>query len=247
MFWYNGVVFVQNVASLLSAFVPAAILLVFIYTRVPQPHENPIHIVVSFVSGMTGALFAFFIFQALEVIPVYRALMRGEFVGELETGAFALLVIGPIEETLKLAAVVVTGCRLGFIVRPVDALVFGSATALGFGAAENWYAMWATGGPDFGRALLVPLLHVLFASFSGWGIVTSRYKGGASWSIYAGLTLASVYHGLYNYLEFRGGLWHFLTLPLVASLYVFFSRALGSFSRLPRYRRSRSGRTFKKS
>ena len=225
-----------DIASLAVSLVPALLLLIIIYTRTPDPRENPVHVALTFASGMVSAAASYFVFHGLELISVYNTLMQGVFTDELETGAFTLLVIGPVEETMKLGAVVATACTLGFVHHPAEALIFSSAAALGFATAENWYAMWATGGPDFGRAILVPLLHVLFSSFSGWGIARSYEKKGASWPVLLGLSLAAAYHGLYNYLEFRGGLWRYLTLPLVAGLYLFFSRTLGALSQRPRYR-----------
>jgi len=209
--------------TLLYSFVPPILFLVFLAEQTGRSfrHQKG-NISFCFSLGMFFAALAFFIFEHLENIRVYEPLvaMRGT---EEEQGLFFFLVVAPIEEVLKLA-----GATLTLFLRPKglsyrDAPVLVTASAAGFAASENFYAMWAGQGPDVGRAMVVPFVHILFSSFSGYGLVMSQQKRGA---MYLGLSLAIVYHGLYNFLEYRAGLWHFLVLPLVLLLYLFMMRSL---------------------
>gem|GEM_PF-3438888 len=175
-----------------------------------------------FSLGMFFAAVAFFIFEDLENIRVYEPLvaMRGQ---EAEQGVFFFLVVAPVEEVLKLASATLT-----FFLRPkglslIDAPVLVTASAAGFSACENFYAMWSGHGPDAGRAMVVPFMHILFSSFSGYGLAMSGQRRSA---MYIGLSLAIVYHGLYNFLEYRAGQWHFLILPLVLLMYLFMIRSI---------------------
>jgi hypothetical protein len=44
-----------------------------------------------------------------------------------------------------------------------------------------------------------------------------------------GAVLAAAYHGLYDVLEYRGGPWHFATLPVVALMWYFLTASLARF------------------
>ena len=135
-------------------------------------------------------------------------------------------MVGPVEEVQKLAAVVLSVGRSRRRFHPFDGFLFGAASSLGFAAAENWYSMYANSAPDAGRAAIVPFTHLLFTSFIGWGLARSIAQHGRSAPVYLGIVLAAVYHGLYDLLEFRGGWWHFATMPIVLLLWVFLTRTV---------------------
>lgn len=223
--------------TFLTCLIPSGLFLAFIRGQARRGTLAWGPLALTFVIGMVAAASAFFLFEDLEVLRVYRPLVSGASADDVERAAFFLAVVGPVEECAKLAAVVFATTLLRDPRAPSDCLVLATASALGFATAENWYAMWATGGPDLGRAAVVPFVHMLFAAFWGWGLGESRRRGGASWPVHLGLGLASAYHGLYNYVEYKGGLWHFATLPIVALLWFFLVRTLGDFAR-GRVRRS---------
>jgi len=219
--------------SILGSLIPSILLLAFIYGQDRRRREQLRFVVLTFAAGMFTAVIAFFVFEALDVMPVYRAAMSGMPGDDLAQAAFMLGVVGPAEESLKLCAVVLTASRLGRIRKPSDGILYSTAAALGFATSENWYAMWATGGLDLGRAAIVPFVHMLFSAFSGWGLGRSLLGRRPTWPVYLGLTMAAVYHGLYNYVEYKGGIWHFVTLPMVAILWVFMTRSLRTFVKMP--------------
>jgi RsiW-degrading membrane proteinase PrsW (M82 family) len=214
-----------TLASLVMSAAPALLLLGLVVTRAPRPRLGAGTVAVSLGGGMVAGMAGFFSFTALESLPGYEALFLGTTPERYASTAFLLAVVGPIEETLKIVAVSLTVLRVGAVRRLPDALTHASAAALGFAMVENWYAMWATGGPDFGRAFVIPFLHLLFSSLSGWGLGRSL-ETGRRWPLWVGLGLAAAYHGLYDVLQLRGGLWHLATLPVVALLWFFLTETM---------------------
>lgn len=222
--------------TFLTCLVPSGLFLAFIRGRARRGLLGWRPLALTFVFGMVAAAATFFLFEDLETLAVYRPLVSGTSDDDAARAVFFLAVVGPIEECAKLAAVILVATMRPAPRVPSDCLVLATASALGFATAENWYAMWATGGPDPGRSAVVPFVHMLFAAFSGWGLGESLRRGGASWPVHLGLALAAAYHGLYNYLNDRGGLWYFATLPIVALLWLFLVWTLRDFDR--RVRRS---------
>lgn len=218
------------IAALVTSAAPPFLLLAFLGSRAPRPHLGAGSVAVAFGAGMTAGMVAFFLFQALEWLPVYAGLVTGVSPEYGPNAVFLLGIVGPVEEVLKIAAVSLTAVRIGGVRRATDAMIHASAAALGFAAVENWYAMWATGGPDLGRAFVVPFLHLLFTSLSGWGLARTVVTG-RRWPLFLGALLAASYHGLFDILEFQGGAWHFATLPVVALLWYFLSETMTQVSR----------------
>jgi RsiW-degrading membrane proteinase PrsW (M82 family) len=204
---------------------PPLVLVAFVCTRQPCRGEAAKLVSVAFLAGVVGAALAFFAFEALGQVAIYRPFMEGRLAGSRAMTLFLLVVVGPIEEVVKLAAFTVAFHGRRAPSAPRGAIVQMAATSLGFAAAENWYAMYVT-GPDAGRAAIVPFMHLLFSSFIGWGLARSAAARTGRGAVYLGLLLASAYHGLYDVLEFRGGWWHFATLPLVVLLWLFLTRNL---------------------
>ncbi len=229
---------VEVAGTLFTCLVPSGLLLAFIRARARGGLLDWRPLAITFVFGMVAAATAFFVFEHLAALRVYRPLLVGTPQDDLSRTTFFLAVVGPVEECAKLAAAVLAATAMRGQPAPADFVVLSGASALGFASAENWYAMWATGGPDFGRAGVVPFVHLLFSSFWGWGLGESARRGGASWPAYLGLALASVYHGLYNAIEYHGGLWHFVTLPLVALVWFFLVQTLRDLARVGSSKRS---------
>ncbi|MBM4395027.1 MAG: PrsW family intramembrane metalloprotease [Deltaproteobacteria bacterium] len=204
---------------------PPLVLMAFVCTRQPCRGEAVKLVSVAFLAGVVGAALAFFAFEALARVAIYRPFMDGQLAGSRAMTLFLLVVVGPVEEVVKLAAFTVAFRGRRAPSAPRAAIMLMTATSLGFAAAENWYAMYVT-GPDAGRAAIIPFVHMLFSSFVGWGLARSASTRGGRGAVYLGLLLASAYHGLYDVLEFRGGWWHFATLPLVVLLWFFLTRNL---------------------
>ena len=216
--------------TFLTCLVPSVLFLAYVRSMGRERPESWPPLALTFVLGMVSAAITFFLFEHLEAVPVYRPLFSGTSEDDIERVTFFLAVVAPIEESWKLAAVLAADRMLRSLDRPADGLVYSSASALGFATAENWYAMWATGGPDWGRAAVVPFVHMLFSAFWGAGLAKTIRERRRSWPVYSGFALASGYHGLYNFLEYKGGLWHFITLPIVALLWLYLLKSFAAFA-----------------
>ncbi len=85
------------------------------------------------------------------------------------------LVVGPVEEAVKLWAVMSYAYRRPEFDEPVDGVIYGAAAALGFAAAENVLYLSRFGREIFiVRGILSNPGHALFAAF--WGLALSQAK-----------------------------------------------------------------------
>ena len=130
-------------------------------------------------------------------------------VNDLRNTWGALLVIGPVEEGSKLAALfssyIIIRKQLN---EPVDGLLYMACVALGFSLIENYfYAMDApTGGSRlfFARLLICTPSHINFSAFMGLAFYfLVQYRGG-TWLILPAFAYAAVVHGLYDMVVFNG-------------------------------------------
>jgi protease PrsW len=157
-------------------------------------------VTLTFLLGGTATLAAF---------PV--SLFGQALVGALLPNTFwaqalaLVLVVGPVEELAKLAAVRAYAYRQPEFDEALDGVVYSATAALGFAAVENVFYLAET------SALLVLLRgpvsnpgHALFAAF--WGLSLSRAKGAPNiahrrlWIVTQGWMVASLLHGLFNVL-----------------------------------------------
>lgn len=207
-----------------SAFPPVA-LLAYVATRDRPTFFRLRYITFAFVVGMNGAMVGFFIFEGLGLMSPYNEIILGRITDDLALAIFALCVVGPIEETLKFMCAYFSAKKILHHIRPEDCAVIVSASALGFAFSENWYAMWALGEPDPGRCAIVPFAHLIFSSPTAWGLMYD-VKYNRDKYIYLGLVLSAVYHGIYDFLVFKGGIWYFFNMPIILLLWIFLTKLI---------------------
>ncbi|MDA1189273.1 MAG: PrsW family glutamic-type intramembrane protease [Chloroflexi bacterium] len=132
------------------------------------------------------------------------------FEGGLNFGTFAmqmLLVVGPVEEVSKFAAVWARAYHSTHFDEPMDGLVFAAAASLGFATVENvLYVLWFGAEVMIVRAPISTLGHVVFGSIWGYALARSFQKGQKGENriitIAGGLLLAAGAHALFNTLLF---------------------------------------------
>jgi RsiW-degrading membrane proteinase PrsW (M82 family) len=139
---------------------------------------------------------------------------------------YAFLVAAPIEQGLKLLAVL-PAWRSPRLATAADGVLFASLAALGFVSAHN-AELFSAGGVqriDLVRALLAVPAHVFFAA--SWGFVLGRQAarggprrlGGRAFD--ATLVLAMLFNGVYDHIAFgRGEVALLATLPILACMAV---------------------------
>lgn len=122
------------------------------------------------------------------------------------------LVVGPVEETVKLLAIRLYAYRDARFDAVIDGAVYGAAAGLGFATIEN--AIYITRGLDAGlaglevigaagptavtRAIAGPG-HVIYSAVAGFYLGLAKFnREHAGPIVIKGLLIAAVFHGLYN-------------------------------------------------
>lgn len=184
--------------------------------HLPEPAVN---LILCFALGLLAAGVSQGLYIALEPFGLrYDAFALADS-NTLGLFAYAMLVIGPIEEVAKLLPFVVLVIRFRAFDEPMDGLIYASFIGLGYATAENLnYLDFLTPLEAAARGFAGPVVHILFASI--WALWISRARlANASilWPAVAGLTLASALHGLYDFLVLMQPI---AALPMAAGLIV---------------------------
>jgi len=120
---------------------------------------------------------------------------------------FYFLVVGPVEEGVKLLAVRLHAYRSDRFDAVVDGAVYGAVAGLGFATIENAYYIVSNIGQVPGgaitsvRALAGPG-HVIYSAFAGYYLGLAKFNHEQAGPIVVkGLVIAATIHGLYNSLS----------------------------------------------
>jgi RsiW-degrading membrane proteinase PrsW (M82 family) len=140
---------------------------------------------------------------------------------DLTALVYALLVAAPLEQGLKVAAVV-PAWRSRYFVAQRDGVLFGAAAALGFISAHNveLFLDPSATALDVGRGMLAAPAHVFFAAAWGWALgreakeSPQRRFGGRVFNVT--WLVAMLFNGVYDHLVFaRSGAALLAVTPLV--------------------------------
>lgn len=117
--------------------------------------------------------------------------------------AYCLLLVGPLEETVKFIAARLTVFRRREFDECVDGLVYSAAVAIGFATVESLlYATFLSPLEQLARALAAPLVHALFAAVWGFAAARALLKPMGSTARVvlqvAAVAAAALLHGLYD-------------------------------------------------
>ena len=177
----------------------------------------------------------------MELSPFYEQLAAMDTAAEWQRFAWCLFAIGPVEELAKfLVAWIFLRLFSGQANPLLGGPLYAAATALGFATVENWYYMLEIEEVVWHRALTLPFNHVLFSSFWGVGLCLYelRPRNGFLWLV-TSLALASVYHGLYDYILLSEDVPRLYVLPLVLVLWMWLVVAIPRLRRGIRQQRGR--------
>jgi RsiW-degrading membrane proteinase PrsW (M82 family) len=163
-------------------------------------------LVATFLLGVVTASFAAVVNSLLQPFFNRMALVGGV--------AFFYLVVGPIEESVKLLAVRLQAYRKSAFNSVVDGAVYGAVAGLGFATIENaLYISQQVGATevDFGLALItaggnitaVRALagpgHVIYSAFAGYYLGLAKFnRENAGPIVIKGLIIAAFIHATYN-------------------------------------------------
>ncbi len=155
-----------------AALVPAVLLTVGVHYS-DKNREPPWLVSLTFALGAVFAAVAFYIESKAAAISGLD--LRAAVSGEAGALVFLFALVAPVNEAAKVAAAW-GAFRSRHFDEPYDGLVYSSAAALGFAAAQNAAVLHAhpVGGIWIARAALSLPAHLFFAS--AWGYALGRAK-----------------------------------------------------------------------
>ena len=114
---------------------------------------------------------------------------------------YAVLVIGVIEELVKLLPFLAVVLRFREFDEPIDGIIYASFIALGFSAVENYYYLPYLGNLEaIARGFAGPVVHIVFASIWGYYIGTAWLCGRPLARVVSGALAATAFlHGCYDF------------------------------------------------
>ncbi len=166
--------------------------------HLPEPTG---HLVVTFVLGMLAAGISAGMYEGLGMIGLRHDAGYLADTSAWALLAYAVLVIGPIEEIAKLLPFLVVVLRFRELDEPMDGIIYASFIGLGYAAIENWqYLEYLTTLEAIARGFASPVIHMLFASIWGhW--VTQAHIAGRSivTTVIVSTATAAILHGIYDF------------------------------------------------
>ena len=125
--------------------------------------------------------------------------LNGQVLNDL---LYCIIGIGVIEELVKIIPVILILKYTRAINEPVDYLIYGSVSALGFAFAEN-LLYFNSYGPQIimGGALTAVIFHMFLTSLAAYGLMLKKYKSskGILTDFMKYFLLAAIIHGVYDF------------------------------------------------
>ncbi|MEK7578707.1 MAG: PrsW family intramembrane metalloprotease [Patescibacteria group bacterium] len=236
--------FQQDPISLISVLILAvspSLIWLFFYLK-EDPHPEPRYWL--FIIFLTGV--------ALAPLVISLEMVLGKIFNffidvSLESGLLIFIIAPLVEETAKYGAVHLALNKNPVLDEPVDGMIYMIASALGFAAIENVFAIFSfvsVGAPGYFNAafnfismrfISAVALHGLASGISGYYFAKFYFIKRDARLIIWGLFLAAFFHGTYNFLiaKNNGSAYLILTgvvLGAAAGLVIFL------FNRLKHYK-----------
>ncbi|MBU8891575.1 MAG: PrsW family intramembrane metalloprotease [Bacteroidales bacterium] len=177
------------------------------------------HIFLVFILGVIFSEFTFLLSDLNSMFTGFN--LNGGVLNDL---FYCIIGIGVIEELVKILPVILILKYTRAINEPVDYLIYGSVSALGFAFAEN-LLYFNSYGPQIimGRALTAVILHMFLTSLAAYGLMLNKYKSGKG--ILTDFTkfflLAAIIHGLYDFWLINQTASRFALLSMVILVFCF--------------------------
>jgi RsiW-degrading membrane proteinase PrsW (M82 family) len=204
---------VIGVFALLSV-VPAFVIAAYVWYADVTTQEPLTLLVATFVLGVLFAGFAAVLNTLTSVTLAELGLTVGLVGFAAQVGTF-YVVVGPVEEAVKLLAVRLYAFRSGEFDAVVDGAVYGAAAGLGFATIENLIYisgtvegvadpldLIATGSAVATVRALAGPGHVLYSAFAGYYLGLAKFNPDRAGAIVVkGLLVAAVVHATYNALS----------------------------------------------
>ncbi|MFC2104031.1 PrsW family glutamic-type intramembrane protease [Bacteroidota bacterium] len=177
------------------------------------------HILLIFVLGIIFSELTFLLSDLNSMFTGFT--LNGKVINDL---FYCIIGIGVIEELVKIIPVILILKYTKAINEPVDYLVYGSISALGFAFAEN-LLYFNSYGPQIimGRALTAVILHMFLTSLAAYGLMLKKYKSskGILSDFLQYFLLAAIIHGLYDFWLINPTVSRFGILSIVILIFCF--------------------------
>ncbi len=219
-----------HLTIILICFAPGIFWLGFFFQRAKYDHIGDKVLVAMFMAGLVAGPIALGLFYLLQQVPFYKDLTQLHLVEDNAVRfAYCVFGIGPVEELSKFLVVWTIMYRREEFSSAIDGLTFAAAAALGFASIENWYflenapeSLLDDGDIVLASGVVLPFVHMLFSSFWGVGLSFSKFTTAPQSNrvLLTGLVLASVFHGLYDYITLSHTVPGVLLIPLVLVLWI---------------------------
>lgn len=187
------------IVLLLVSVLPGLLWLVYFYRQDrfnPEPKSLVLKV---FLAGMAMVVPAGLL-EMLWQNPLREARITGSILALL---VMAFLVIGIIEEGVKMLLLYVTVYPSPELNEPVDGIVYGITVGLGFAVLENLLYTYTMGyRVGLVRAVIGCLAHAAFTGWGGWYLWQAKKSAKPVKMLLKGLMIAVFWHGLYNFLLF---------------------------------------------
>ena len=166
--------------------------------HLPEPVS---HLLVAFTLGVGSFYLGMFMYRALDFVNLrYDAYLLAE-TNLPGLFAYAVLVIGVIEELAKLIPFFLVVMRFKEFNEPIDGIIYASFIALGFAAVENiQYIQNVSSLQALARGFAGPVVHIVFASI--WGYYIGRAylcQRNLGPTVFAAVAITAFLHGIYDF------------------------------------------------
>ena len=166
--------------------------------HLPEPLS---HLLLAFALGVGSFYLGMLMYRGLDLVHLrYDAYLLAE-TNLPGFFAYAVLVIGVIEELAKLTPFLLIVVHFKEFDEPIDGIIYASFIALGFAAVENiQYFQFLTSLEAFARGFAGPVIHIVFASI--WGYYIGRAylcRRALGRTVIAALACTAILHGSYDF------------------------------------------------
>ncbi|MBX3167094.1 MAG: PrsW family intramembrane metalloprotease [Candidatus Eremiobacteraeota bacterium] len=207
------------------SWLPGLFWLAYVESRSPQPLIWS-RLVLTFLAGGLS------VFGVQLFHMVYDPVQPESLLGSL---VFFCVIVGGLEESCKMLAVLVAGWPRRDFREAWDGVGCASAAALGFATAENFhYVMnYQDAGVLLSRSLSATFAHVAMSGIWGFALGLRKQSGGrvspqgrgAGWgTVLEALVWAAIFHGLYDWCLTQG--WPWAALLVFGGLVIIFRQRL---------------------
>lgn len=202
---------------LLPVLLPALFWAAYHYHKDRHLPEPAGHLVLTLLLGGAAALLAKGLYISLGFVSLRYDAFELAATNPAGLFAYALLVIGPVEELSKLLPFVLIVLRFREFDEPIDGIIYASFIGLGFAAAENlYYLQFLSPLEAAARGFASPVVHIVFASIWGHQIGVAKVAGSSVAAAgLRGFAIAATAHGIYDFIVLKNPAF---ALPVAASL-----------------------------